>query len=99
MMMSPLLAPALLWCCFGAMERYGPLQHPIDNGKHLMCYSHDGTFWTSSWRQLLKPRLEYGALLSCCRPRALHQRRAQLWVPFRRLATLPNTCAFSIART
>jgi hypothetical protein len=99
MMMGPSFAPALLWCCFRTMKRYVLLQHPVQNGKHLMRYSHDGAFWTSSWPQSLKSRLEYGALFSCCCPRALHQRRTQVWVSFRRLATLPNTCALSIART
>src|SRR5262249_24356326 len=47
-----------------------------------MRYSHDGTFWTSSWRQLLKSRLEYGALLSRWRPRALHQLVRRYGLPF-----------------
>src|SRR5215469_1320168 len=98
-MMCPPLSPSLLWCRFGTTKRYALLQHAVENGKHLMRYSHDGAFLPTSRRQLLKSCLEYGALLSGCRPRALHQSRTQVWVSVRRLATLPNACAFSIART
>jgi hypothetical protein len=48
MMMSAPLPSALLRCCFGTTKGCVLLEHPVENGKHLMRYSHDGAFLASS---------------------------------------------------
>lgn len=96
--MCPSKPPPLLRGSFSAAKSYAPRQHAVENDQHLVYHRHNRAFLASPWRQLLKPRLEYGAPFSRCRPCALYQCGAPVGVPMCRLTTFLNTGAFSIAR-
>jgi hypothetical protein len=94
-----LLTPALLVRALCAPKRHLSLNHPIQDYEHQVGYRHYGALLPSSRGQLLESSSQHRALLTGCRPCALDQRRTQIGIAMRRLATLLNAGTFATPRT
>jgi hypothetical protein len=98
-MVCSLLTPALLVRALCAPERHLSLNHPIQDYEHQVGYRHYGSLLPSSRGQLLESSGQHRTLLTGGSPCALDQRRTQIGIAMRRLATLLNAGTFAIPRT